>query len=325
MIFNFNRIIDIKKSMMDSLICAICSNKTGNSLYTASEKQLGFHDEFLYFKCSACGCLQIAEVPKNLSKYYPENYYSYSIPSQNLFEKLKFAIVKKNLLKYRLYRWSLSGYLFSKRYNYYAWMLRGMCNYNSKILDIGCGCGNLLLEMNKLGFKNLKGIDPYIQKDIIYTNGVTVLKKSVEDIDDKYDLIMLHHSFEHMQNSKEVLQKIHGCLNQNCFVLINIPVVSSYAFRKYEVNWAQLDAPRHLFLHTPASICQLAKDTNFKLHATIYNSIYFQFTGSENYLNNRTLHDNGFSRKQMKSFKKESKHLNSINDGDTACFYLKKL
>lgn len=236
MIFNFNRIIDIKKSMMDSLICAICSNKTGNSLYTASEKQIGFYDEFLYFKCSACGCLQIAEVPKNLSKYYPENYYSYSIPSQNLFEKLKFVIVKKKLLKYKLYRWSLSGYLFSKRYNYYAWMLRGICNYNSKILDIGCGCGNLLLEMNKLGFKNLKGIDPYIQKDIIYTNGVTVLKKSVEDIDDKYDLIMLHHSFEHMQNSKEVLQKIHGCLNQNCFVLINIPVVSSYAFRKYEVN-----------------------------------------------------------------------------------------
>jgi len=51
-------------------------------------------------------------------------------------------------------------------------------NKNSKILDIGCGAGNLLLELRELGFIHLVGIDPYIEKDIEYKNGVKILKRT---------------------------------------------------------------------------------------------------------------------------------------------------
>ena len=37
----------------------------------------GFADEFEYFECSNCGCLQIMEFPENIGKYYPSKYYSY--------------------------------------------------------------------------------------------------------------------------------------------------------------------------------------------------------------------------------------------------------
>jgi hypothetical protein len=63
---------------MQTCPCKICASTEGNQVVTAREIMFGFRDEFKYFKCSFCGCLQIIERPKDLSKYYPsESYYSY--------------------------------------------------------------------------------------------------------------------------------------------------------------------------------------------------------------------------------------------------------
>jgi len=145
-------------------------------------------------------------------------------------------------------------------------------------------------------------------------------------MDGEFDLIMLHHSFEHMPNPKEVLVEIRKHINAKGTIIIRIPVGNSYAWRKYRTHWVQLDAPRHFFLHTIKSMNILANEAGLKLHSFDYESTAFQFTGSEKYLR-----DIGFSevdpllsRKKMKMYKKESKRLNQINDGDTVCFYLKK-
>lgn len=42
------------------------------------EMMFGFGEEFAYFECSKCGCLQISEIPVDISKYYPSDYYSFS-------------------------------------------------------------------------------------------------------------------------------------------------------------------------------------------------------------------------------------------------------
>lgn len=305
--------------------CEICGNSKNNTFYIAKEMMFGYRDEFNYYKCSKCGCLQISEVPENISKYYPVNYYSYSnLVKNGILNKLK-IIIKRQVVKFRFGQKNIIGWIFSSYLSNYMWLFKNLCNYNSKILDIGCGNGDLLLEMNKLGFKNLKGLDPFIANDLYYPNGVTVQKKQISEIDETFDLIMLHHSFEHMENPKTTLESIYRCLNPNAYLLIRIPVVSCYAFRKYDVNWVQLDAPRHLFLHTPASINILAEETGFKVIKTQYDSTYFQFTGSEKYENNIPLLENYiFSRKQMKTFKEEANRLNKINDGDAACFILYK-
>src|SRR4249920_2455956 len=57
--------------------CAVCGNGEANQTYTVREMQWGMRDEFEYFECSKCGCLQIVDFPSDISKYYPTNYYSY--------------------------------------------------------------------------------------------------------------------------------------------------------------------------------------------------------------------------------------------------------
>ena len=57
-------------------VCRICGNTEKNLIHKAQEMMFGTRDEFDYLECSACGTLQIVEIP-DLSCYYPRDYYSF--------------------------------------------------------------------------------------------------------------------------------------------------------------------------------------------------------------------------------------------------------
>ena len=61
-------------------VCRACGSTRVAEGLNPREMMFGTRDRFAYFRCADCGCLQIGEVPENLSKYYPDNYYSYSLP-----------------------------------------------------------------------------------------------------------------------------------------------------------------------------------------------------------------------------------------------------
>jgi SAM-dependent methyltransferase len=310
------------------LHCKICGNESDNELIVATERMFGLGDKFDYFVCSKCYCLQIKDIPGNLGKYYPSDYYSYSkakFPSElNWFN----FFLKKSLIKYYMGYFDITGFLLSFIYeNPFPWIRKKEINFNSKILDIGSGAGRKLLSLQRSGFLNLTGIDPFIDKDIFYDNGVRILKKDISEINEKYDFIMLHHSFEHMENPEQVINHISRFLSPQGCVLIRIPVANSYAWHKYKDFWSGLDAPRHLFLHTPQSMDILLENTDLKVDEIIYDSTEFQFTGSEKYLKNLLFSapDDIFTKKEIRNYAKEAKKLNRNKQGDWACFFLKKV
>jgi predicted SAM-dependent methyltransferase len=138
---------------------------------------------------------------------------------------------------------------------------------------------------------------------------------------------MLHHSFEHVDNPHAVLKHLNKLLCLEGELLIRIPVVDSFAWRKYGINWFQLDAPRHFFLHTIKSMALLAKDCGFVLKQVDYDSDQMQFLNSEKYCRDIALHTNmknPLPHTFDKECTKQAKQLNKMRDGDQACFILKK-
>ncbi len=314
--------------------CRICGSTGEHRTYIAKEMMLGLRDEHQYFQCVECNCLQITHIPSNLSGYYPENYYSYR-DTATANQALKRFLTKKRdyyaatgqgLLGRALQFLSPNDKLTSLR--------PAQIQSTSAILDVGCGAGHLLHALRNVGFENLLGIDPFNRETIHYPNGLRVEKSDIFHIDGAWDVIMFHHSFEHLPDQHAHLKRAFELVKPGGLVLLRVPTVSSWAWQEYGVNWVQLDAPRHLYLHSLISMHQLATQTGFQLEQIIYDSNELQFWGSQQYEHDIALRDpkswaeapqnSLFTPKQIRKFKQRARELNALNQGDQAAFYLRK-
>ena len=185
------------------------------------------------------------------------------------------------------------------------------------------------------GFKNLLGIDAFIDKDITYDNNLKIIKSDFSQFDAlTFDWIMFHHSFEHLNNPVGTFKKLSSLLNPNGNVLIRIPIIDSYAWEYYKTNWIQLDPPRHFFIHSINSIKELANMFNFKIRRVLYDSTAFQFLGSEQWKRRIPLmspesyfqnpNNSIFNKEDVIKYSEKVKELNINQKGDTACFFLQK-
>ena len=317
--------------------CRICGFSGDSPVYTAREMMYGLRDEFSYFQCAKCQCLQISQFPSDMSPYYQQDYYSLSQSPETLYSNVFEIWARRNRDRYAVLKRGSFGRLinmFHPAESDMACLSRVNLNINSRIVDVGCGTGFLLFFLKEAGFENVLGIEPHIEKDMYYPNGLTIKKAWVHDVNEEQDLFMFHHSFEHLPNPIETLETVYRLLPAGGMCLIRIPLVSSEAWEKYETNWVQLDAPRHFFLYSLDSLKILAEKTKFKLKDIIYDSDEFQFWGSQQYSKGIPLKaENSYGRNPSKSifsqeeiinFKEKARELNSSSRGDQAAVYLLK-
>jgi 2-polyprenyl-3-methyl-5-hydroxy-6-metoxy-1,4-benzoquinol methylase len=314
--------------------CRVCGNIEKNAPYVVREMMYGLRDEFQYFQCNSCGCLQIRDFLADMDKYYPNNYYSF-----NKYEGKKFNgfLGKIKQFKYSLLISGSStikkimGFL-SGQTHYF--IFKGLeINKSSRILDVGCGNGkSFLYPLAEIGFKNLFGCDPYLESSLRYDNGLKIDNSTVFQTKGTWDFISYHHSFEHISDPLDHLKKVFELLKPNGVCAIRIPTTSSFAWEHYGVNWVQLDAPRHFFLHSRKSMEILAKESKLELYRVVYDSTHLQFSGSEKYIKDRSLitpHPKGFlhliRRKiTQRKFQKHAEILNKEERGDQAAFFFRK-
>ncbi len=228
--------------------CKICGNENGNRFYTIREMQFGTRDEFVYCECLNCGCLQLTNPPEDLSKYYPKEYFSFQTPSENFLKK-KLNICRD---RYSFGIRNIIGKILYKKFGeptYIGWLRNAKVNLHSKILDVGCGTGKLLYRMGNTGFDNLIGVDAFIAGDIQYENGVKIYKKHLNEIEEKFDLVMMHHSLEHLEDQHLIFEKLSSILSAGKFLLIRIPICSSYAWELIKKIGLRLK-PRGTFIIT---------------------------------------------------------------------------
>lgn len=306
--------------------CRICKAPF-NKAHLLKEMMFGFRDEFLYKECSSCGCLQINELPTNILKYYPPYYYSftYNIP------KLK----RQPFLK-RLFKKARLQKLYRNNDDLLKYLKPANTKFEDKILDVGCGKGELICNLFNKGFENIMGVDKFLPQETDHGYGVKVLKKELSELPHhSYDLIMMNHVLEHIDQQQEALLDCRKLLKDRGCLLIRIPVLGE-AWETYHSNWVQLDAPRHFFLHTLKSMQILANQTGFEIKKTIFDSTSFQFLGSELYKKDIPLFteennyepqafDRFFNQEEIDKYEAKAIDLNELKIGDSAAFYLYKI
>ncbi|GAB3731633.1 class I SAM-dependent methyltransferase [Spirosoma lituiforme] len=317
--------------------CPACANREHNTFLRVREMMLGTRNTFTYIHCQKCYCLYLNDLPSDLGTYYPDTYYSFNYTPGNQFiewvrkTRDRFAVTNQGALGRFFY---LIFPVATMRLLHWA----GKSDRTTSILDVGCGNGQELGYLQRLGFNNLHGIDPFIREDILahQADGLSIYRKNLWEWNGQHDLITFNHSFEHFTVAPEkVLQRVADLLKPGGKCSIRIPVTDCYAFTQYNTNWVQIDAPRHYFIPSVQTIHQLARRVGLTVESIHYDSTMLQFIGSEQYKHDIALQESRsfysplpgpkfISWPQAIQYWWKAKRLNKNRQGDQAVFILAK-
>lgn len=260
-----------------SFKCGVCGSTECAATDLFPETMFQTKESFAYNRCASCGCVQIADIPADMASCYPEQYYSFAGAPAAFGARMKGRA--RDLLTLFGPEWLFGGRDWWHQGDLRS-VRRAKVARNAAILDLGCGAGRLLRSLSGAGYTNLTGADPYISGDID-GDGFRVLKREYDALDGQYDLVMMHHSLEHMADQEQVAARMLQLTRPGGHMLIRIPTIDCDAFMKYGGDWVQIDPPRHFFLHSRKSIQLLVERAGFRLVDMYDDSHAFQFWGSE--------------------------------------------
>jgi len=209
--------------------------------------------------------LFLVDVPDDMGPYY-RNYYStadHRLP----------PLTRKRALKYWLGRYALTHddplatrILRSGHFPLEFQALAGLgLGPDSRILDVGSGTGVLVGLLDACGFRRVLGCDPFIDGEIAFANGARVLRAGLEEVPGEFDLVMLHHAFEHVPNPRTVAEQIAARLAPGGTCLLRFPHVESVEFRRFGGDWWGIHAPRHFYLHSRRSLELVFADAGMRI------------------------------------------------------------
>lgn len=101
-----------------------------------------------------------------------------------------------------------------------------------RIMDVGCGTGNVLAKLKKAGFNNIVGMDPspVCKKVAKREFGVRVITSTIETYKGdakKYKLIMFNSVLEHLIDPKSVIEKIAGHIADDGYLFLTVPDIDN--------------------------------------------------------------------------------------------------
>lgn len=104
-----------------------------------------------------------------------------------------------------------------------------VCNKDEKVLDIGCGIGNNLTLLKKLGFSSIYGVD-ISEKMIKFSKNLgfnNIYKPEELPKDTKFDILLMSHVIEHLNypEIKSFFEFYLSKLNKNGKLIILTPTI----------------------------------------------------------------------------------------------------
>jgi 2-polyprenyl-3-methyl-5-hydroxy-6-metoxy-1,4-benzoquinol methylase len=236
--------------------CKICARETKLWMSKLFDDRHGFPGFFDVYKCKECGFAGInfkTNKKKNADLY--KNYY----PRQ----KIDVSKINKNDYqigsRFKLWR---KGLLFDAQH----WVESG-----SSVLDVGCGLGFSLMELENMGCKAF-GLDPDVNVSKIAKKlDLNIKVGTMEDKlfkNKKFDYVIANQVLEHVEDPIEFLKLCKNQISANGRIILSFPNSDSLTRKMLGKNWLHWHAPYHLNHFNRKSIKILAGKVGLKIIST---------------------------------------------------------
>ena len=315
---------------MSTGACRVCGGAIASTL-DVREMMFGTREVFRYERCAACGCLQISEIPADVARFYPSDYYSFAVKPPDALKRLRRRLKRRPILGAPAPVARLLRSAFPRDGLLHLYREIGV-RTSDRILDVGTGSGEHVLALRDAGVSGAVGLDPFIAADIMDEGRVLVHKQDLGTMTGSFDLVTFHHALEHVPDQVASLSHARARLAPRGRVLVRVPTVSSWAFEHYGADWVNLDAPRHFCLHSHESMRIAAQRAGLMVDRLWCDATAMSFMGSEQYKRDmplmdpqsfaRTKHGGIFSSAQRSEFERRAQALNRELRGDWICVLL---
>lgn len=253
--------------------CILCG-ASGEQAYSGLKDML--HDvpgEWDFLLCRGCG-LYWMPVREDYSRAYTEDYFPASAASMDWRGALKEAIRLKEAGSPAGLWKGLAGTILGivpplKR----AALLEVLCldtAVKGRLLDLGCGRGELLQRMRRLGWDTL-GVEPNPRAAAAAAeNGLNIVNRRFEDLEleeNSFDAVTMSHVIEHIADPLEVFRSCRRWLKPGGQLAVLAPNSGSLGHRLFSGAWQQLDPPRHCFVFSGRSLGLMAEKAGFRVRS----------------------------------------------------------
>lgn len=137
-----------------------------------------------------------------------------------------------------------------------------------KILEVGSSTGLLLALLKKKGWGVL-GIEPSKKAaEVAKERAIKTLNTSFEQAKIKkesFDLVVLNHVLEHMENPIGVLAKVSQLIKKDGIVFIDVPNFGSLSAKIFGNSWKYILPEEHRWHFTYTSLKNLLERTGFRV------------------------------------------------------------
>lgn len=243
---------------MEHTNCLVCGADRPEFLYSGFDRLFGIEGEFGLVKCGQCGFVYLNPRPteNEIENYYPKEYYSFQ-------EWKKDVGILKHLC--RRIKWKYLSVISLAR-------PLGVPQFrkNSRILDFGCGSGEVLSILKNMGWQTYGVEKEESAAKYARSKGLDVDQRDLKSIhfpEDFFDVVRMRSVLEHLHQVPQILGEIHRILkNDGCLLLIT-PNVEGLPAKFFKERWYHSDVPRHLYHFTASSLTSFLKRQQFQIQS----------------------------------------------------------
>lgn len=224
--------------------CYLCKSSVSNFL---------LKNNYQLVKCDSCGLI-FYDFNKNYAKFLEKQYSKgYFTGESSLKSYTDYGKDKKNI--FRNMKWYIDQI--------------GRYKTQGKYLDVGCAYGYAMEAAAEKGF-DVYGVDPsehavaQAKKRFPKRAWVTFLS-DMKFNNNFFDVISLFDVFEHLQDPKKDLKKLHDVLKKDGLLVIGTGDTGSLLPKLVGRKWTFFNPPQHIFYFNKPLIRKILSDAGFEV------------------------------------------------------------
>jgi SAM-dependent methyltransferase len=258
-----------------TVACNTCGSAAAAEVARVKDLELETcRNEFVFVRCDGCGHVYLRNRPADseLATIYPPEYY-----------------------RYEAFLGRFGSWARRRSQQQKARFISGLVPPAARILDVGCGTGELLRSLKAVGNHawSLCGVDISAEALAgLSRQGIDAIAARFEEVDlpaDSADLIVMNQTIEHVSDPRGTLQKACTLLKPGGVLLVETPSLDAWDARWFPPElWAGWHCPRHWNLYTPESLTRLARACGFdEVRVTPLPSPYFWLRSTQHLVRTR--------------------------------------